>query len=64
MAAAFQDLKGNGFRFLQVKTVAEGYFEACDRTSLFYKSLGFREFEIIPELWHPSIPCQIDVMAF
>ena len=37
--------------------------EDYDRTNRFYRSMGFREFEVIPELWGPENPCQIYVMA-
>ncbi len=52
-----------GYAFLQVKTVRMGCYEDYDRTNLFYLSLGFQEFEVIPELWGPENPCQIYVMA-
>ena len=40
-----------------------GRYEAYDRTNRFYRALGFKEFEVIPELWGESNPCQIYVMA-
>ncbi len=52
-----------GYEFLQVKTVATGYYEDYDRTNLFYRSLGFRELEVIPVIWGEENPCQIYVMA-
>lgn len=52
-----------GYMYLQVKTVQEGYYECYDRTNRFYRSLGFRELECFPELWSPKNPCQIYVMA-
>lgn len=51
-----------GCSFLQVKTVQMGRYEEYDRTNLFYRSLGFREFEVIPDLWDEANPCQIYVM--
>ena len=48
-----------GYEFLQVKTVATGYYEDYDRTNLFYRSLGFRELEVIPAIWGAENPCQI-----
>lgn len=45
--------------FLQVKTVQMGRYEDYDNTNRFYRSLGFKEFEIIPELWGEANPCQI-----
>ncbi len=61
--AAKQIVKEKGYSFLQVKTVALGMYEDYDRTNRFYQSLGFQEFEVIPELWGEENPCQIYVMA-
>ncbi|MBQ8108648.1 MAG: GNAT family N-acetyltransferase [Clostridia bacterium] len=61
--AARADAKEAGFAFMQVKTVKMGAYEDYDRTNLFYKSLGFREFEVFPLLWDEANPCQIYVMA-
>ena len=52
-----------GYEFMQVKTVAEGYYEDYDRTNRFYKGLGFRELEVIPQVWDEENPCQIYVMS-
>ena len=52
-----------GYRFLQVKTVRMGMYEDYDATNRFYQSLGFVEFEVIPELWGDENPCQIYVMS-
>lgn len=52
-----------GYSFLQVKTVQMGRYPEYDKTNLFYLSLGFREFEVIPTLWDEWNPCQIYVMA-
>ena len=51
-----------GYEFMQVKTVRMGVYEDYDRTNLFYRSLGFRELEVIPVLWGAENPCQIYVM--
>ncbi len=51
-----------GYSFLQVKTVREGVYPEYDITNRFYRSLGFKEFEVIPDLWDKSNPCQIYVM--
>ena len=40
----------SGYSFTQVKTVAMGQYPEYDDTNQFYISLGFKEFEIIPEL--------------
>ncbi|MBQ6595417.1 MAG: GNAT family N-acetyltransferase [Clostridia bacterium] len=52
-----------GYSFMQVKTVRMGVYEDYDITNRFYRSLGFQEFEVIPELWGEDNPCQIYVMA-
>lgn len=51
-----------GYSFMQVKTVVPGVWPEYDGTNLFYRSLGFREFERMPELWGPEDPCQIYVL--
>lgn len=51
-----------GYSFIQVKTVKMGIYPSYDKTNLFYKSLGFKEFEIFPTLWDENNPCQIYVM--
>ena len=51
-----------GYEFMQVKTVRMGCYEDYDRTNLFYRSLGFKEFEVIPVIWGEENPCQIYVM--
>ena len=52
-----------GYEFMQVKTVQYGVYEDYDKTNLFYKSLGFKEFEVFPLLWDKDNPCQIYVMS-
>lgn len=54
---------GQGYSFLQVKTVQMGKYEEYDRTNRFYLSLGFQEFEVFPTLWDEWNPCQIYVMS-
>lgn len=53
----------DGYSFMQVKTVQMGRYPEYDKTNLFYLSMGFREFEVIPTLWDEWNPCQIYVMA-
>lgn len=53
----------NGYSFLQVKTVQMGRNDDYDKTNQFYLSLGFKEFEVFPELWDESNPCQVYVMS-
>ena len=51
-----------GYSFMQVKTVKMGVYEDYDITNRFYLSCGFKEFEVIRELWGEENPCQIYVM--
>ncbi len=51
------------YSFLQVKTVKMGMYPDYDDTNKFYLSLGFKEFEVIPQVWDEANPCQIYVMA-
>ena len=55
--------KERGYSFLQVKTVQMGRYPEYDDTNRFYLSLGFKEFEVIPDLWDENNPCQIYVLA-
>ena len=48
---------------LQVKTVQTGRYDDYDATNRFYLSLGFKEFEVFPNLWDEANPCQVYVMA-
>lgn len=52
-----------GYSFLQVKTVQMGLYKDYDRTNLFYRNVGFKEFEVFPMLWDKNNPCQIYIMA-
>ena len=52
-----------GYSFIQVKTVQEGKYRIYDDTNKFYRSLGFKEFEVFPTLWDENNPCQIYIMA-
>ena len=51
--------KAHNYQFLQVKTVEMGRYEQYDRTNRFYRSCGFTEFEVFPDLWDVWNPCQI-----
>lgn len=55
--------KVQGFKFLQVKTVEQGRYDIYDQTNAFYKSVGFYELEVFPDLWDEWNPCQIFVKA-
>ncbi len=63
----FEAAKGiaieEGYSFMQVKTVQMGVYEDYDITNRFYLSCGFKEFEVIRELWGEENPCQIYVMS-
>ena len=52
-----------GYSFIQVKTVKMGKYKEYDDTNRFYLSLGFKEFEVIEDLWGKENPCQIYVMS-
>ena len=52
-----------GYQFMQVKTVQMGVYEDYDVTNRFYLACGFKEFEVIRELWGEDNPCQIYVMS-
>lgn len=53
----------HGYSFIQVKTVQMGLYDEYDKTNRFYISLGFKEFEVLPDLWDENNPCQIYVMS-
>lgn len=61
--SAKQAARESGYSFIQVKTVRMGCYEEYDRTNRFYISLGFKEFEVFPQLWDEWNPCQIYVMT-
>ena len=52
-----------GYEFMQVKTVQMGVYDDYDITNRFYLACGFKEFEVIRELWGEGNPCQIYVMS-
>ena len=60
--AAKRIAQEEGYLFMQVKTVRLGMYEDYDITNRFYRACGFKEFEVIPELWGEDNPCQIYVM--
>lgn len=62
-AAAYEFARDSGCEFLHVKTVRAGMYPDYDRTNAFYKGVGFRELECLPELWDELNPCQIYVMS-
>lgn len=52
-----------GYSFIQVKTVRSGMYPDYDITNEFYKSLGFKELEVLEEYWDAANPCQIYIMG-
>lgn len=52
-----------GYSFMQVKTVQYGMYEDYDKTNLFYRACGFKEFEVFPDFWDADNPCQVYVMS-
>lgn len=62
-AAAKELAIKQGYSFMQVKTVQMGKYDRYDDTNRFYKSLGFKEFEVFPTLWDVHNPCQIYVLS-
>lgn len=61
--AAKHEAASMGYDFMQVKTVKTGMYPEYDATNRFYRAVGFREFELMPEYWDEANPCQIYVMA-
>ena len=62
-AAAKDYAAREGYSFIQVKTVRSGMYEDYDITNEFYKSLGFKELEVLEDYWDEANPCQIYVMS-
>lgn len=61
--SSFITAEEQGYSFIQVKTVQMGKYAGYDRTNNFYRSLGFKVFEVFPTLWDKWNPCQIYVMS-
>ena len=61
--AAKQAAHEAGYAFMQVKTVQMGKYAEYDATNRFYLAMGFREFEVFPQLWDEWNPCQVYVMG-
>ena len=51
----------SGYSFMQVKTVQFGIYPDYDITNRFYQACGFKELEVIKEIWGEENPCQIYV---
>ena len=57
-------LRGEGVRFLQVKTLAPAAdYEPYERTRRFYEAMGFTPLEVFPTLWDPRNPCLMMIKA-
>ncbi|MBE6051054.1 MAG: GNAT family N-acetyltransferase [Clostridium sp.] len=55
--------KNENYEFLQVKTLDESRENvAYEKTRKFYKAIGFRPLECIPEIWGNNNPCLIMIM--
>ena len=61
-SAAASYAREAGYQFMQVKTVREGMYPDYDATNRFYRSLGFCELEVFPDLWDEANPCQVYIM--
>lgn len=61
--AVRDEAKKQGLEYLHVKTVRTGMYDSYDRTNCFYRNMGFRELECIPELWDAENPCQLYIMT-
>ena len=55
--------RAQGYRFVQVKTVAPGNYPEYDATVAFYKGVGFLPLEVFPTLWDERNPCLLLVKA-
>jgi GNAT superfamily N-acetyltransferase len=57
-ASAEQGLRGEGVRFLTVKTLSADHPDPHYRaTRLFYEAIGFVPLEVFPTLWGAGTPC-------
>ena len=60
LEAAERYLAEDGARFLQVKTLApERESPEYAKTRAFYDAVGFKPFEVFPQLWGPDNPCLV-----
>lgn len=60
---ALEQYAKDRYKYLQVKTVDEGYYKEYDQTVAFYKNLGFSRLEVFPTLWDEWNPCLIMIKA-
>lgn len=60
---AMEDYARSRYKYLQVKTVAEGHYTEYDQTIAFYRSMGFSKLEVFPTLWDEWNPCLVLIKA-
>ncbi|MBO1298716.1 MULTISPECIES: GNAT family N-acetyltransferase [unclassified Enterococcus] len=58
-----QSYASEHYKFLQVKTVAEGTYGTYDQTIRFYRTMGFVELEVFPTLWDEWNPCLVMIKS-
>ena len=62
MSQAQEWLKGEGFEYLQVKTLGPSHSDAnYASTRAFYLAVGFRPLEEFRQLWNEQNPCLVMV---
>ena len=60
MFAAFEEYaRDNGYRIIQVKTVASSHYPEYGATVAFYRGVGFLPQEVFPTMWDENNPCFI-----
>jgi GNAT superfamily N-acetyltransferase len=63
-AVAEQWMRGQGVRFLQVKTLAPtAKSDYYDRTREFYETIGFTPLEVFPTLWSERNTCMLMIKS-
>ncbi len=51
--------QAKGYKYIHVKTIAEGHYQVYDIANKFYQKCGFEQLEVITDLWSANHPCQI-----
>ncbi len=59
IAAAEHYAVNQGYHLIQVKTVESGHYDIYDHTAQFYRTSGFKDFEVFKTLWDKHNPCQV-----
>ena len=63
-SSCYEWCKQNDFSFLQVKTLDKSHPDThYANTRKFYKAIGFKELECVPEIWGKTYPCLIMIMS-